>query len=65
MSLYCLTAHFLSGLDSTPLSGCIIVYLSIHLLKHILGAASSDNHEQKDNKYTYAVFMWFSFHLGR
>ena len=57
MSLYCLIAHFLSGLDSNPLSGCIAVYSSIHRLKNILGAANSDNHEQRDNKYTYAVFV--------
>ena len=36
MSLRCLKAHFFLELNNISLSGCTLVYLSIHLLRDIL-----------------------------
>lgn len=40
MSFHGMIAHFFSTLNNIPLSGCVTVYLPIHLLKDDLVASN-------------------------
>ena len=49
MSFHDSRAHFFSGLNNIPLSGCTIVYLFIHLLKDRGFPGGSDGKESTYN----------------